>query len=1185
MNGDESITTGMGASESAMLRTTETSTTAGGESQECTQQPPSQHGANGKRKPDDEAMGNGSSSSALNRDHVGDNKASEQPPMKKRRSLDLLSAAAFGMEEMETPRTTDHEESANLNDHSVVSEMVPDKPSLEMVVSENKVVDHSKTMDAIPTKDVQGEDISEREISKESVKGKDDPMEGTIAVDATVDGDSAEDPAPTALADVTDPKSNDFNVTANSLDLDKGNDEFSADEMQNSENATAKANQDGDEENNLLEDQSENKAEIFKDDIDCPPEALQDENGKGEEALTATAGEATREGGKLDTEKESPTGTAEDETGQSSTGDEPISAEGQETMKGEDESFGSDQQLGAETLSRTGLKEHEMGQSSTGIEAIPKPAESQESLDGDGAASKHVDTLKPAEPASIVANEDDVAMNGAFNEGTTQESSEPNIINDNKVESSTDNNAEDISNSRLKMDTAVVTTSVGDDLARKNDLEESASQLPMVIESTNADGGNCFEGQDEINVHAASGNEDEKVLDPTSASTTAKTREGSNKWDAHEENESKSRMEMERDTEMPDSNGAHDESIERAPVHTVREMNGSSTGMDRPSDEDPNDTRTANESSSVSNRSTELSQSQKGKTHIRKKHVDPETLEIRRRIQVGCRDNDLASAMEAYEDAMAKDIRLEAQSFYNLLNLCDGLERTVHIGTPISPSGSAQPASKTNVAPRRVDDTTRQQYAFRLKDHMKDLKYPLNETAYSALVKMLARNKNFESAASLLSEAEQVQQCKAKLRLYSSLLIAYCDERRMLDALDIWQRLTKRNLQATEREYTALMRCATATGDSVVVRRVLTDLAENVRIPSKETVASLIEWFELAHSFYSEALTKKRSDASKVKDYLDEIHKDAVESSPDMGPVVNAKGWRMSSACPVDTRTGAIQTGCLKGYKLLPASLSERAWNEMRCMNAKIVIAGEVEGSKSHFQGGKKGKKRMKFSPDERKQQWDRFAQFLDSVGQVDVVIDGANVGKFEQNFADAPRHVDYNQIDWVVQQFKKMGKRVLLVLHERHFSENMMPDKYRPLQESWERENLLYKTPRGMNDDWFWLHAAYSYKSLVVTNDEMRDHHFQMLAPRTFLRWKERHHVHFDFGDWMAFNGSNRQREVKLTWPEPYSRRIQRVDDGLVVPLAKQGDDRRFLDGAHIACDDEPLEETYLCIRPSSAK
>lgn len=33
-----------------------------------------------------------------------------------------------------------------------------------------------------------------------------------------------------------------------------------------------------------------------------------------------------------------------------------------------------------------------------------------------------------------------------------------------------------------------------------------------------------------------------------------------------------------------------------------------------------------------------------------------------------------------------------------------------------------------------------------------------------------------------------------------------------------------------------------------------------------------------------------------------------------------------------------------------------------------------------------------------------------------------------------------------------------------------------------------------------------------MVTNDEMRDHHFRMLSPRWFNRWKERNQIHFSF-------------------------------------------------------------------------
>jgi hypothetical protein len=41
-----------------------------------------------------------------------------------------------------------------------------------------------------------------------------------------------------------------------------------------------------------------------------------------------------------------------------------------------------------------------------------------------------------------------------------------------------------------------------------------------------------------------------------------------------------------------------------------------------------------------------------------------------------------------------------------------------------------------------------------------------------------------------------------------------------------------------------------------------------------------------------------------------------------------------------------------------------------------------------------------------------------------------------------------------------------------------------------------------------YWLYAAVCYKCLLVTNDEMRDHLFQLLGTSFFPRWKEKHQV-----------------------------------------------------------------------------
>ncbi|KAG2242385.1 hypothetical protein Bca52824_095767 [Brassica carinata] len=62
-------------------------------------------------------------------------------------------------------------------------------------------------------------------------------------------------------------------------------------------------------------------------------------------------------------------------------------------------------------------------------------------------------------------------------------------------------------------------------------------------------------------------------------------------------------------------------------------------------------------------------------------------------------------------------------------------------------------------------------------------------------------------------------------------------------------------------------------------------------------------------------------------------------------------------------------------------------------------------------------------------------------------------------------------------------------------------------------------------------LYAAVSCKCLLVTNDEMRDHFFQLLGTSFFPRWKEKHQVTISV---------SREEGLKLHMPPPYSIIIQ---------------------------------------------
>jgi hypothetical protein len=77
-------------------------------------------------------------------------------------------------------------------------------------------------------------------------------------------------------------------------------------------------------------------------------------------------------------------------------------------------------------------------------------------------------------------------------------------------------------------------------------------------------------------------------------------------------------------------------------------------------------------------------------------------------------------------------------------------------------------------------------------------------------------------------------------------------------------------------------------------------------------------------------------------------------------------------------------------------------------------------------------------------------------------------------------------------------------------------------------------------------LNRIHKLKSAVhvVTNDEMRDHYFCMPSAtvsvaevQSFMRWKERHQVHFDFG---MFNKQHQSKEVFIFKPTTFSIRMQ---------------------------------------------
>ena len=336
--------------------------------------------------------------------------------------------------------------------------------------------------------------------------------------------------------------------------------------------------------------------------------------------------------------------------------------------------------------------------------------------------------------------------------------------------------------------------------------------------------------------------------------------------------------------------------------------------------------------------------------NLKKKHMDPKVLALRGFVQKCCASNDLSAAIMAYECAVSEGTRVEPQSFYNLLSLCDGVpERAIHVGTPKQSftkqstavsSGKAEMESSRNecndgLNPKnssQIDISTRKEYALKIKNHMDELQIPLTENAFTALIKLFSKAGDFEKAEVLILQAESTQQCRPKLRMYSSLLQKYCEVGLMQKALKVWLRISNQSLALSEREYVALIKCATMTGSAAVMRRAISDLAEDVIVPSLETTRAIIHWFQSPHA----TCLDRSATTSKIESTLSELKDQYKQEVADMGSVQCENGWMITEAARVDEVTGVVQNGCMKGARLQPVATSDQAWEEMALSNEEI---------------------------------------------------------------------------------------------------------------------------------------------------------------------------------------------------------------------------------------------------------
>ena len=169
--------------------------------------------------------------------------------------------------------------------------------------------------------------------------------------------------------------------------------------------------------------------------------------------------------------------------------------------------------------------------------------------------------------------------------------------------------------------------------------------------------------------------------------------------------------------------------------------------------------------------------------------------------------------------------------------------------------------------------------------------------------------------------------------------------------------------------------------------------------------------------------------------------------------------------------------------------------------------------------------------------EFDSFAQWLNQHGPFGIIIDAANVAFYGQNFETGG--FSFPQIDAVVNRVKKDFPHLkpLVILHvNRTRGGPASTHKAKSLLRNLNEEQCFYAAPQGSNDDWYWMYAAVSagQEGILISNDEMRDHLFNLLAPKYFKKWKQRHQMRYTF--------SGEPGSLQFQNPPPYTRCTQQL-------------------------------------------
>ncbi|EKX37025.1 hypothetical protein GUITHDRAFT_145271 [Guillardia theta CCMP2712] len=396
---------------------------------------------------------------------------------------------------------------------------------------------------------------------------------------------------------------------------------------------------------------------------------------------------------------------------------------------------------------------------------------------------------------------------------------------------------------------------------------------------------------------------------------------------------------------------------------------------------------------------------------------------------------------------------------------------------------------------------------------MKEQNVQPEEAFFTTLIRFHLAMGNPSSAREVLGEMMKAENTLPKRRTFLPVLEAVCEGGNEEEAFKMLTLMRELGIVMGESEFIYLVKLCSFDYARHRMPEVLEEMRQVLYGIQQPLAEELRNWFEKTHNVSTGRITE----------------------------------FGMCSVCQarlgiVDVKEEQVARMCEDLEKMIQLDLDGKSNSHELALQDNVFRTGTPQGLRggTHFK---------------------TFKAWLEKNGPWDVIVDGANVGYYGQSGNQRrDLQLNYHQIDRVIRSLQRRGHsvRVLLILHAQHIKKARHNPDALKMVERWLSEGIIYVTPSGMNDDWFWIYAGLwstrKLKStLILSNDGMQDHHYalvetsrkfggevnskRMMADtisyhKEFLKWKERH--------WVTYEWSRSVGRIVFNFPLPYSTCIQ---------------------------------------------